>query len=133
MALGSAINHTGDDPVVTTLNQSHWRGEIAAPSGPVARGRHQLANPSWIHHDGTGVFRDLPDPIEVGRYHSLAVERGDVPDALAETARTDDENGVVMGVRHTDRPHEGVQFHPESILTPHGKQMVRTFVGSCLE
>lgn len=85
-----------------------------------------------VTHDGDGIFEDLPSPLEGGRYHSLAAH-GDLPDCLVETARTDDEEGVVMGVRHAELPHEGVQFHPESILTPHGKQMVRTFVGSCLE
>jgi len=86
---------------------------------------------STIHHDGEGVFADLPDRIEVGRYHSLAVERGDVPDVLEETARTDDENGVVMGVRHRHRPHVGVQFHPESILTEDGTRLVRNFLDLC--
>jgi len=86
---------------------------------------------STVHHDGRGVFAGLPDRIDVGRYHSLAVERGDVPDVLAETAHTDDENGVVMGVRHRSKPHVGVQFHPESILTDDGKQLVRNFLDRC--
>ncbi|MDZ7747190.1 MAG: aminodeoxychorismate/anthranilate synthase component II [Halobacteriales archaeon] len=84
--------------------------------------------PSVVSHDGRGVFDGLPAALRVGRYHSLAVEPADLPDALAETARTEDERGVVMGVRHVDRPHVGVQFHPESILTEHGKQMVRNFL-----
>ena len=84
-----------------------------------------------ISHDGRGVFAGLPDRIEVGRYHSLAVERGDVPDALTETARTDDGNGIVMGVRHRAKPHVGVQFHPESILTDDGKRLVRNFLDLC--
>jgi anthranilate synthase component 2 len=84
--------------------------------------------PSAISHDGTGVFADLPDGFEVGRYHSLAVERGSLPECLVETAHTDDERSVLMGVRHTGRPHVGVQFHPESILTEHGKQMIETFL-----
>jgi anthranilate synthase component 2 len=86
---------------------------------------------SAIHHDGRGVFADLPERIEVGRYHSLAVERDDVPDVLAETAHTDDENGVVMGVRHRSKPHVGVQFHPESILTEDGARLVRNFLELC--
>nr|WP_049930253.1 aminodeoxychorismate/anthranilate synthase component II [Halosimplex carlsbadense] len=89
--------------------------------------------PSTIGHDGRGVFRSLPDRFEVGRYHSLAVEREDLPDSLVETAHTDDEAGVLMGVRHRERPHVGVQFHPESILTEHGKQMVETFCRMALE
>jgi anthranilate synthase component 2 len=87
--------------------------------------------PSTIRHDGRGIFADLPEAFDVGRYHSLAVERSDLPDSLVETARTDDERGVVMGVRHRDRPHEGVQFHPESILTDVGMQMIETFVRHC--
>ena len=95
---------------------------------------------SDVTHDGTGVFRDLPDPLEVGRYHSLAVEREDLPDVLEETAYTvateDDaseltEASVVMGVRHRKRPHVGVQFHPESILTEAGKTMVENFCLQC--
>ena len=87
--------------------------------------------PSTITHDGAGVFAGLPDRIRVGRYHSLCVERENLPDDLVETARTADERGVVMGVRHREKPHVGVQFHPESILTPRGKAMVRNFVEVC--
>jgi anthranilate synthase component 2 len=83
--------------------------------------------PSFITHDGEGIFRGLPQRIEVGRYHSLAVDLADVPDSLMVTARTDDERRVVMGVRHRTKPHEGVQFHPESILTPMGERMVANF------
>ncbi|WP_305882147.1 anthranilate synthase component II [Haloplanus pelagicus] len=85
---------------------------------------------STITHDGTGVFAGLPERIEVGRYHSLAVAPGEVPAALVETAHTDDEEGVVMGVRHRTKPHVGVQFHPESILTDGGQQLVRNFLDS---
>jgi anthranilate synthase component 2 len=86
---------------------------------------------STVRHDGEGVFAGLADRINVGRYHSLAVERGDVPDVLTETAHTDDETGVVMGVRHREKPHVGVQFHPESILTEDGKRLVRNFLDLC--
>jgi anthranilate synthase component 2 len=82
---------------------------------------------SAVSHDGTGLYAGVDDPFEVGRYHSLAVEREDLPDVLTETAHTDDERGVVMGVRHVDRPQFGVQFHPESILTDAGKRIVRNF------
>ncbi len=87
--------------------------------------------PSLITHDGRGLFAELPETLEVGRYHSLAVDRRDLPDVLEETARTDDERAVVMAVRHRTRPHIGVQFHPESILTPHGKALIRNFCGMC--
>ena len=87
--------------------------------------------PSMVTHDGSGLFTDLPAELEVGRYHSLAVEREDLPASLSETATTDDEREVVMAVRHDDRPHIGVQFHPESILTPAGKQMIKNFCQLC--
>ncbi|WP_290810896.1 aminodeoxychorismate/anthranilate synthase component II [Halovivax sp.] len=73
--------------------------------------------PSVIDHDGEGIFAGLPDRVQVGRYHSLAVEREDLPGSLIETASTADERDVLMAVRHREKPHVGVQFHPESILT----------------
>jgi anthranilate synthase component 2 len=89
--------------------------------------------PSTITHDGAGVFAGLPDRLRVGRYHSLCVEREELPDELVETARTDEEREVVMGVRHREKPHVGVQFHPESILTPRGEAMVRNFAEVCAD
>jgi anthranilate synthase component II len=87
--------------------------------------------PSTVAHDGGGVFAGLPDRFDCGRYHSLAVRRADLPDSLVETATTLDEEGVVMGVRHVDRPHEGIQFHPESVLTDVGEQLIATFCDRC--
>ncbi|MCO8254158.1 aminodeoxychorismate/anthranilate synthase component II [Haladaptatus sp. AB618] len=87
--------------------------------------------PSTVTHDGEGIFDGLPTEFDVGRYHSLAVEHGDIPDVLVETARTTDERGIVMGVRHATLPHVGVQFHPESILTDEGKRLVRNFCELC--
>ncbi|WP_178916343.1 aminodeoxychorismate/anthranilate synthase component II [Natronomonas gomsonensis] len=87
--------------------------------------------PSSVTHDSRGIFESLPERFEVGRYHSLAVDRGDIPSVLEETARTDDERGVVMGVRHREKPHTGVQFHPESILTDVGERMIATFCTRC--
>lgn len=81
---------------------------------------------SIIHHTGEGVFTGLPNPVEATRYHSLIVERSSVPDILAVTAETDD--GLVMGLRHRDHPVEGVQFHPESILTSSGHDMLTNFL-----
>ncbi|WP_276301208.1 anthranilate synthase component II [Halorussus lipolyticus] len=81
---------------------------------------------SMVRHDGKGLFADLPDEIEVGRYHSLAATEN-LPATLVETARTADDREVLMGVRHTEKPHFGVQFHPESILTPTGKRMIERF------
>jgi anthranilate synthase component 2 len=81
---------------------------------------------SQIHHTGAGVFADLPSPIVATRYHSLIVAEADLPDVLQVTARTHD--GLIMGLRHRSRPIEGVQFHPESILTSAGMDLLRTFV-----
>jgi anthranilate synthase component II len=81
---------------------------------------------SLIRHDGTGVFADLPQPLEATRYHSLVVARDSIPDDLVVTAWTDD--GVVMGLRHRSLAVEGVQFHPESILTAAGHDLLRNFL-----
>ncbi|QIB73339.1 aminodeoxychorismate/anthranilate synthase component II [Halogeometricum borinquense] len=104
----------------------------AALGSPVKRAPEVVhGKPSLVSHDGEGIFEGVPDRFEVGRYHSLAVEREDIPDELVETAWTDDDRRVVMGVRHRNRPHVGVQFHPESILTENGKQLVANFVAAC--
>jgi anthranilate synthase/aminodeoxychorismate synthase-like glutamine amidotransferase len=81
---------------------------------------------SEIRHEGAGVFAGLPNPLEATRYHSLVVGSDSVPDVLEVTARTED--GVVMGLRHRELDVEGVQFHPESILTEHGHDLLRTFL-----
>jgi anthranilate synthase/aminodeoxychorismate synthase-like glutamine amidotransferase len=81
---------------------------------------------SLIYHDGKTIFRGLPRPFEATRYHSLVIRRDTLPDCLELTAETDD--GVIMGVRHRELPIEGVQFHPESILTREGKQLLGNFL-----
>jgi anthranilate synthase component 2 len=81
---------------------------------------------SAIRHDAQGVFRGLPDPLQATRYHSLVIERASLPDCLAITAWTDD--GEIMGVRHRTLPVEGVQFHPESILTERGHALLANFL-----
>jgi anthranilate synthase/aminodeoxychorismate synthase-like glutamine amidotransferase len=81
---------------------------------------------SEIHHDGRTLFAGMASPFTATRYHSLIVERESLPDCLEVSAWTDD--GVVMGLRHKQFPIEGVQFHPESILTPAGKQLLRNFL-----
>ena len=81
---------------------------------------------SPVHHHNVGVFRGLPNPVTCTRYHSLAVERETLPDCLEVTAWTDD--GEIMGLRHKTLDVEGVQFHPESILTEHGHDMLRNFL-----
>ena len=88
---------------------------------------------SWIHHDGRGVFAGLPDPLEATRYHSLVVDRQGIPDCLEVSSWTRDEAGrdeEIMGLRHRTLPVEGVQFHPESILTPAGKALLGNFLDS---
>lgn len=84
---------------------------------------------SLIRHDDTGVFEGLPNPLEATRYHSLVVDRASVPETLAITATTDDD--LVMGLRHRDLPVEGVQFHPESVLSVAGHEMILNFLDAC--
>ena len=84
-----------------------------------------------VHHQGAGVFANLPPAFEVVRYHSLAIERASLPDCLELTAWTDD--GEIMGVRHRDLDIEGVQFHPESIASEHGHAMLRRFLERAMQ
>ncbi|MGA7086787.1 MAG: aminodeoxychorismate/anthranilate synthase component II [Candidatus Dormiibacterota bacterium] len=79
-----------------------------------------------IYHDGKGIFAGLASPLEAGRYHSLVVERSSLPEDLAVTAETED--GLVMGMEHRQLPRFGVQFHPESILTPEGPAIISRFL-----
>jgi anthranilate synthase/aminodeoxychorismate synthase-like glutamine amidotransferase len=105
--------------------------------GDVVRARHLMhGKTSAVEHDGKGVFAGLPTPLTCTRYHSLIVAEGTLPKELMVTARTAEQNGeagsvassVIMGVRHRTLPVEGVQFHPESVLTEGGKQMIRNFL-----
>jgi len=96
-------------------------GGVVSGAGEI---RHGKTSP--IHHEGQGVFAGLPQPFEAVRYHSLAVEPDTVPDNFEVTART--ENGIVMGIRHRELDIEGVQFHPESIMTEAGKDMLQNFL-----
>lgn len=101
----------------------------AAYGGAVVRAplvMHGKLSP--IHHNGQGVFAGLPSPFLATRYHSLIVRREDLPDELEVTAWTED--GLIMGLRHRSQPVEGVQFHPESIMTEGGKQMLANFLAS---
>ena len=81
---------------------------------------------SLIHHDNTGVFTGLPNPLSAIRYHSLVVKRDTLPDCLEITAWTDD--GTIMGLRHKEYPVEGIQFHPESFMTQSGKELLKNFL-----
>ena len=98
---------------------------VEAYGGEIGQARSLLhGKASTIRHDGSGIYAGLPEAIEVGRYHSLAAAT--LPDVLAVTSRTAD--GEVMGVRHATLSIEGVQFHPESVLTPLGPSMARNFL-----
>lgn len=97
--------------------------------GKVVRAKKPMhGKESQIHHDGSGIFQDLPRPLTVGRYHSLIVERCNLPQNLKITAVS--QEGEIMGLRHMFYPVEGVQFHPESILTQHGHQMLDNFLNT---
>jgi anthranilate synthase component II len=97
----------------------------------VRAGRIMHGKTSLIHHRGQGVFAGLPSPFEATRYHSLVVEKASLPDCLEVTAWTENPDGSVeeiMGLRHRSLPVEGVQFHPESILTQHGHALLKNFL-----
>lgn len=96
--------------------------------GRVVRHSVMHGKTSEVTHDGRGVFAGLPEPLVATRYHSLVVERSSVPGELEVSAHTAD--GVVMGLRHRELPVEGVQFHPESILTDAGRQMMANWLAS---
>jgi anthranilate synthase component 2 len=99
----------------------------AAFGGKIVRARELMhGKTSAVHHAGQGVFRGLPNPLTVTRYHSLAIERASLPDCLEITAWTDD--GEIMGVRHKTLAVEGVQFHPESVLTECGHALLKNFL-----
>ena len=96
-------------------------GAIVGPAGEIMHGKT-----SDIYHDGKGVFTDIPSPFAAIRYHSLSISKDEFPNELEISAWT--ENGIVMGVRHKSLPIEGVQFHPESIKTEYGKQLLQNFL-----
>ena len=93
----------------------------------VVRGEPVHGKTARIHHDGKGVYAGLEQDFEATRYHSLVIEPGSMPDCLVVTSETED--GVIMGVRHREHPTEGVQFHPESVLTTSGKALLENFLG----
>ena len=120
------VRHFG--PTIPTLGVclghqciGHAYGGVVGGAGEIMHGKTSL-----IHHDGKGVFAGLPNPFEAIRYHSLAVYREDLPDELEVTAWTD--NGIVMGLRHKSDKVEGIQFHPESIMTKVGHDLLRNFL-----
>ena len=96
-------------------------GGIVGKAGEIMHGKTSL-----IHHDGEGVFSGIPSPFEAIRYHSLVVYKEDLPNELEVTAWT--ENGIVMGIRHKEYDIQGIQFHPESIMTQYGKEILGNFL-----
>ena len=104
------------------IGEAYGGSVIRAPRG-VMHGKT-----SRIRHDGTGLFEEIPSPLEVMRYHSLVIERRTLPTCLSVTATAADDEGEVHAVCHTEHPVWGVQFHPESILTQSGKQILKNFL-----
>ena len=105
----------------------HFAGRIPVFGGKVVRNwRLMHGKTSLVEHDGQGVFAGLPQPLEVGRYHSLVADPQSLPPELLVTARTAE--GEIMGIRHARLAVEGVQFHPESVLTPDGPALMRNFL-----
>jgi anthranilate synthase component 2 len=121
-SVGNAVLLDGNRPVFGVC--LGMQGLVTAYGGTVERGTPAHGEVALISHDGEGVFAGLPQPFNAVRYHSLVTTR--VPDVLITTATADD--GTVQGVRHLDLPLEGVQFHPESILSEHGAAMIATFL-----
>jgi para-aminobenzoate synthetase component II len=116
-------NASGEIPILGICLGHQVIGEVFGAN--VVRAKRPMhGDSSEVTHDTTSVFAGLPERFSVGRYHSLIVE--DVPDILRVTATSDD--GEVMGLRHRDHPTHGVQFHPESVLTEHGYDMLRNFL-----
>jgi anthranilate synthase/aminodeoxychorismate synthase-like glutamine amidotransferase len=119
------INELGPDTPILGVCLGHL-AMIQALGGTVVQAAPRHGKTSPVHHHGTSVFTGLPDPVEVMRYHSLVGRRDDLPAELEITAWTAD--GLIMGVRHRQWPMVGVQFHPESIGTARGDDLVRNFL-----
>ena len=117
--LGSRVPILGVCLGHQSIGQAYGGRVVSAPTL-----MHGKTSP--IHHDGESVFSGLANPFEATRYHSLIVERKSLPDCLRVTAETEDR--VIMGIRHREHPVEGVQFHPESILTAEGKKLLANFL-----
>jgi len=110
--LGVCLGHQG-------IGTAH--GAQVGPAGRILHGKSSL-----VRHDGRTIFEGLPNPMVAGRYHSLAIDATTLPPEIEVSAKSDD--GEIMGVRHRRNPIEGVQFHPESILTPDGRGLLRNFL-----
>lgn len=125
MAMALIERFAGIVPVLGVCLGHQAIGQVFG--GRVVRaGRLMHGKTSPVHHDGRSIFRDIPSPFTATRYHSLILERESLPDCLEISAWT--EEGEVMGIRHRVYPVEGVQFHPESILTEHGRKILQNFL-----
>ncbi len=122
----AAIKHFAGKIPILGVCLGHQAIGRAFGGSIVRAGRIMHGKTSPISHDGKGVFTGLPDPFDAMRYHSLVVSEADLPDCLEVTARTD--QGELMGLRHKTMLVEGVQFHPESIMTPDGIKLLQNFV-----
>lgn len=125
ITLEAIKNFGGKIPILGICLGHQSIGQIYG--GKVVRAKRLMHGKlSVVHHKGKGVFKKLPNPLNVTRYHSLVVDRDSLPSSLEITAETED--GVIMGLRHKRQLVEGVQFHPESYLTEHGHQMLKNFL-----
>ena len=130
-----AINHfAGKLPILGVCLGHQSIGQ--AFGGKIVHAREIMhGKTSMMYHNNHGVFRGLESPFEATRYHSLVIEKDSIPDCLEITAWTQNSDGSmdeIMGVRHKELPIEGVQFHPESILSQHGHQMLQNFLDTCI-
>jgi anthranilate synthase/aminodeoxychorismate synthase-like glutamine amidotransferase len=121
-----AIRHFAGRLPVLGVCLGHQSLAVAFGGEVIRADRLMHGKTSMIHHDGKTIFRDLPNPFEATRYHSLVVNRATLPDCLEVSAETTE--GEIMGLRHRALGVEGVQFHPESILTASGKDLLRNFL-----
>ena len=125
------IKHFGESIPILGVCLGHQCVGYSYGGSIVGAGEIMHGKTSLISHDGKGVFNGLPNPFEAIRYHSLAVYKDDLPEELEVTAWTD--NGLIMGVRHVNFPVEGIQFHPESIMTGVGKDLLNNFITMNME
>jgi anthranilate synthase/aminodeoxychorismate synthase-like glutamine amidotransferase len=122
----SLIQHFHEELPILGVCLGHQAMGVAF-GGRIVRATHLMhGKVSQIHHDGRGVFHGVPDPFVATRYHSLAVEEKSLPSCLEVSAKTED--GEIMGLRHRDYPVHGIQFHPESILTEEGMNILQNFL-----
>ncbi len=126
-----AVKHFGGQVPILGICLGHQSIGEAFGGKTVRAGRVMHGKTSPVHHNGKGVFRNLNNPFTVTRYHSLVIDRASLPDCLEMTAWTENDDGEIdeiMGVRHRELAIEGVQFHPESILSEHGHDLLRNFL-----